>query len=222
MKLRRHRHRRRPCRLRSSGGVGALWRPHPAAHPHARDLGRDVLQSRHRRGGQGPSGARDRCPGRADGPGRGCGGNPVSPAQPPQGPGGARAARPSRPSALPRSNAIHAAQHFQSGNSCRERGRPDFKGRNRHRRFDRGWRRDCLRQSRAHHRHLPQRPDPYRRDQNSRRPDEDRRRRGSAQHRPVQDALWLWPADGPAEDRHAAAAGWAHHRLGQPGDAAGR
>ena len=41
-------------------------------------------------------------------------------------------------------------------------------------------------------------------------------------HRSVQDALWLWPADGPAEDRHAAAAGWPHHRLGRAGDAAGR
>ena len=32
----------------------------------------------------------------------------------------------------------------------------------------------------AHHRHIPERPDPYRRDQNSRRPHEDRRWRGSA------------------------------------------
>ena len=34
-------------------------------------------------------------------------------------------------------------------------------------------------------------------------------------HRSVQDALWFWSADGPAEDRHAAAPGWPHHRLGR-------
>ena len=196
-RLRRHRDRRRPCRLRSGGGFGARRRPHPAADPQVRDPGRDVLQSRHRRGGQGPSGARDRCPGRADGPGRGCGRHPVPPAQPPQGPGGARPARPGRPRALSRSDAGRAARDFQSGNPRGERGRPDFKGRPRRRRSSPrdGEEISCGRGG-ADHRHLSQWPDPYRRDQNSRRPDEGRRRRGaavaSACPRRFMASAWRW------------------------------
>jgi NAD/FAD-utilizing enzyme apparently involved in cell division len=49
-----------------------------------------------------------------------------------------------------------------------------------------------------------------------------KRWRGSAEHRSLQHALRLWPEDGAAQDRYAAAAGRPHHRLGDAPNAAGR
>ena len=76
----------------------------------------------HRRARQGPSGPRDRCAGRPDGPGRRPGRHPVSGSQPPQGPGGARSARPGGPQALCRGDAAGDSRHRQSRRD-RRRGR---------------------------------------------------------------------------------------------------
>ena len=85
--------------------------------------------------------------------------------------------------------------------------------RHRHRR----WPRDPRRRRGAHHRHLPQRPDPYRREEDPGRPHQ----RG-ARARSLDAALWPRPAHGPAQDRHAAAPRRQHHRLRRAPGAAGR
>ena len=68
-----------------------------------------------------------------------------------------------------------------------------------------------------HHRHLPERPHPYRRAEDPSRPHQ----RGAGA-RPLEAALRPGPAHGPAQDRHPAAPRRPHHRLGRPPGAAGR
>ena len=87
----------------------------------------------------------------------------------------------------------------------------------RRRRGDRQRPADRRRGGGDHHRHLPARHDPYRRDAHPGGPG----RRG-ALDRPVGYAAPAGPAAGPAEDRHAAAAGRQDDRLGGAGAAAGR
>ena len=131
---------------------------------------RDVVQPGDRRSRQGPSRPRDRRARRPDGPRRRRGRHPVPPPQPAQGAGRARPARPGRPQALrPR----HAGRDRRHAEPDRHRGRGR---RSRHRRRPRrpasssptagGSRR----RRRPDHRHVPARPDPYRRAQDSRRP----------------------------------------------------
>ncbi len=81
-RLRCHRDRRRPRRLRGRGGERAARRAHAAADPQARDHRRDVLQPRDRRSRSRPSGPRDRCSGRPHGARHRSGRDPVPRAQP--------------------------------------------------------------------------------------------------------------------------------------------
>ena len=102
--------------------------------------------------------------------------------------------------------------------SDRGRGRgPDRRAgqgrRHRHRR----WPRDPRRRRGAHHRHLPQRPHPYRREEDPCGPHQ----RG-ARARSLDAALWPRPAHGQAQDRHAAAPRRQHHQLRRAPGAAGR
>ena len=106
---------RRAARQRASGRATAL-----VTHRFA-DHRRDVLQSGHRRAGQGPSGPRDRCARRADGPGDGSGRHPVPGAQPSQGPGRARAHGP-RPTAKLYRQAMQALLAEQPGLDDRRSG----------------------------------------------------------------------------------------------------
>ena len=99
--LRRHRHRRRPCRHRGGAGGRPHGRAHAAAHPEHRDAGADELQPGDRRHRQGTPGARDRCARRRHGARRRSRRHPVPDPECQQGPGGARHARPGRPAALP-------------------------------------------------------------------------------------------------------------------------
>ena len=121
--IRRHRHRRRPCRLRGRERGCADGREDGAGDPSLCDHRRDVLQSRDRRARQGPSGPRGRCAGRPDGPGRRCRRHPVPDAQSPQGSGGPRSARPGRPQALRGGDAGRDPRDRQSQRDRRRGGR---------------------------------------------------------------------------------------------------
>ncbi len=79
-------------------------------HQHA-DHRRDVLQPGHRRTGQGPSREGNRCAGRGDGARRRCGRDPVSSFEPPQRPCRPRPPRPGRPRALPHRDANRAGRN---------------------------------------------------------------------------------------------------------------
>ncbi len=215
--IRRHRDWRRPCRLRSRGRGRPHGRANGAGDPPIRDHRRHVLQSGHRRPRQGPSGARNRCSGRPDGPRRRPGRHPVPRSQPPQGPGGARPARPGRPQALCGRHAGRDSRNAESdghrrrGRRPRDRERPRLRGQIRRRP------RNFRRRRGSDHRHVSARPHPYRREANSRRP-----RRRSAGHRAVAHAGKDRLRARPFENRHAAAARWPHHRLAALGNAARR
>ena len=124
---------------------------------------RDVLQSRHRRPGQGPSGPRGRCPRRHHGPGRRRRRHPVPDAQPLQGSRRPRPPRPGGPQAL--SAAMQAAIMATANLSVVE-GEADeliCLDRPRHRHSPWPMAAARRRRRRPHHRHLSQRPDPSRR-----------------------------------------------------------
>ena len=147
--------------------------------------------------------------------------HPVPPAQPPQGPGGARPARPGRPQALPPGDAGAARRAAQPRRSAKPRSRiwcstTAGVARRRHRRRAR---RIARRRRGAHHRHLPARPDPYRRGEDPGRPgrrgavDRPRRRRS--------DGLGLsrWAGSRPARRRGSTAGPSTGPALEvQPGD----
>ncbi len=87
---------RRACGRGSGRSGGAHGRVGGARHAQVRDDRRNVLQSGHRRPGQGPSGAGDRCARRSDGPRGRRRRHSIPAAQPVQGagrPGSARASR---------------------------------------------------------------------------------------------------------------------------------
>ncbi len=91
--LRRHRDRRRPCRLRSRVGGGPARLPRRPVHAVARDRRADAVQSGDRRHREGPSRSRDRRAGRPDGPRDRRDRHPVQAAQPQPRSGGVVAAR---------------------------------------------------------------------------------------------------------------------------------
>ena len=180
-------------------------------------IGVDELQPGDRRARQGPSGARDRRPRRADGPRRRLRRHPVPRPQPPQGPGGAGAARPGRPQALPPGDAAADPRDRQPdgdrgrGEPLRHRRRRDSRPRTRRRPGTR------LRGAGRRHRHFPQGRDPSRRTAHAGRP--GRRQavgRAGACARPGRICAR------PAQDRHAAAARRDDDRLGAAGGPARR
>ena len=216
--LRRHRGRRRPCRLRGRGCGRPHGRAHGAGDPSIRDHRRDVLQSGDRRARQGPSGARDRCARWPDGPRRRSRRHPVPRAQSPQGPGGARPARPGRPQALCRGDAAGDPRDRESHRRDRSRGgRSGDRGRPRRRARSTDGRDVRRRRRGADHRHVSARPHPYRRAANAGRPG---RRGAGARAFATLERLGFCAR--PAQDRHAAAARRPHHRLGGGGNAARR
>ncbi|MBI3446107.1 MAG: tRNA uridine-5-carboxymethylaminomethyl(34) synthesis GTPase MnmE [Magnetospirillum sp.] len=149
----RGRRRRRPCR-----GADRACHPTPGNHR------RYVVQSGHRRSGQGSAGARDRRPGRADGTGHRPRRHPVPYPQPQQGTGGAGAARPGRPQALPSGHAGAAGRDRGAGPAGRVRRGSDPRSGPGGGSDPGRWLGPFLRCGDPHHRHLSARTDSSGRD----------------------------------------------------------
>ncbi len=167
---------------------------------------------------QGPSGPRDRCARRPDGPGRRPGRHPVPGAQSPQRTGGARAARAGRPQAL---RCRHAAgDPARPQNLTVIEGEADDltigDGRVTGLTLADGTIFRCRRGG-ADHRDVPARTDPYRRAADTGRPG-----RRSAGARAVPDPGTTRLRARAAQDRHAAAARRHDDRLGAARNAARR
>ena len=202
------------CEAAAAGPHGRSDRP---GDPSGVDHRGHVLQSGDRRSRQRPSGPRDRRPGRADGPRRRPRRHPVPRPQPAQGAGRPRPARPGGSPALCCGDAKRRPQYAESDGDRGRSGRSGAVGRT-------GFGPQARR--RPHHRrrrggvddrHLPARPDPYRRPDDSGRPGG-----GGALDGVVKNAGTAGICPGAAEDRHPAAAGWPDHRLGAARNAAGR
>ena len=207
--VRRHRHRRRPRRLRGGVGRGPARLPRRAVHAVARDGGADAVQSGDRRHGEGPSRPRDRRAGRTDGPRHRRDRHPVQAAQSQPRAGGVVAARAGGQAALRRMGARARSRREPNITWLFRRAGPDSDdGRPRHGPRVRGRRRGDVRRARRHDRHVPQRARAHRRRAAAGGP-----RRRAADARAGRVAARLRLRDGPAQDRHAAAARSAHASI---------
>ena len=181
-----------------------------AADPPPRDDRRDVLQSVDRRHWQGASGARGGRAGWADGAGSGRRRHPLQVAEPEQGAGGSRTARAGGPCALSTGDPAPADGNARADGARRlGRGSGDRPGWPADRRSVRGWLKSSLRCGGTDDRNVSARRDPYRRAAVCRGAG-----RGGALDWLGTDAGAAGAATGPAEDRHAAAAGSSDASIG--------
>ncbi len=197
--------------MRGGRGGCAHWGANTAADPPAGNDRRDVLQSVDRRDRQGTPRARGRCAGWSDGPRGRRRGYPFQAAEPQQGTGGARAACPGRPEAVPAGDAAVVGGDAGADRAGRRsRGPGDRSGRPLGRRAVCRRHRGPVRRGGAHDGNLSARYDPYRRAA-----ERGGTGRGGAFGRPGPHPVAAGAAAGSAQDRHAAATGPSHHRLGR-------
>ena len=126
-----------------------------------------------------------------------CRRHPVPRAEPQQRPGGAGPSRPGRPQALSPGHAGSDRRHPEPrGDRGRGRG-SDRRARHRRRHRHRRWAPHLRRRRGADHRHLPQRPDPYRRCAKSRPAASTRLRRSGSRPASMASAF-AWAGSRPA------------------------